>query len=56
MNDKITECIECLQSCIADEEKRDTRYLDDYEKGLITGRIDGYLKAIEMLEYARNNL
>ena len=49
----ILDIIEDLKSCVKDEEnKTNEPYLSDYEKGFIYGKIDGYEKSIELLEFA----
>lgn len=50
--EKIKDAIACLKSCIDDENRKsEESYLDDFERGAIFGRIDGYEKSIELLEF-----
>ena len=54
LKDKVIDAIECLKSCIEDDAKS-VKYFDDCNNTTmatyVTGRIDGYRKAIEMLNY-----
>ena len=50
----INDAIEDLNSCIADENKREKEeFLGDFERGVIFGKIDGYEKSIELLEFMK---
>lgn len=52
LEEKVIDAIECLRSCIVDENRKcKEEYLSDFERGAIFGRIDGYEKAIELLQY-----
>ena len=52
LKEKVKDAIDCLRSCIVDENRKDEEpFLSDFERGAILGRIDGYEKAIELLQY-----
>lgn len=54
MKDKIIDAIECLKSCIEDDARASKELNESQEYfavKFLNGRIDGYRKAIEVLNY-----
>ena len=54
LKDKLIDAIECLKSCIEDDAKssKELNELQEYYAvKFLNGRIDGYRKAIEVLNY-----
>lgn len=50
----ISDAIADLESCVKDEERHSKEpFMSDYERGCIEGRIDGYEKSIELLEFMK---
>lgn len=50
----INDAIADLESCVKDQKMRSEEpFISDYERGCFDGRVDGYEKSIELLEFMK---